>query len=144
MDNGYYDPKYDNVDNRNYGYMNSPYDQYQNNGNYYGQPPYQPVEKTNPLAIVSMILGIVSAVITVFCCCFSYGANLPVAIAAIITGVLQMKSKTNQKGHGMALAGVITGGASIVLTLIAAVVLVVIYIIAIISDSSTSYDYYSY
>ena len=144
MDNGYYDPKYDNVDNGNYGYMNSPYDQYQNNGNYYGQPPYQPVEKTNPLAIVSMILGIVSAVITVFCCCFSYGANLPVAIAAIITGVLQMKSKTNQKGQGMALAGVITGGASIVLTLIAAVVLVVIYIIAIISDSSTSYDYYSY
>ena len=144
MDNGYYDPKYDNVDNGNYGYMNSPYDQYQNNGNYYGQPPYQPVEKTNPLAIVSMILGIVSAVITVFCCCFSYGANLPFAIAAIITGVLQMKSKTNQKGQGMALAGVITGGASIVLTLIAAVVLVVIYIIAIISDSSTSYDYYSY
>ena len=35
MDNGYYDPEYDNVDNRNYGYMNSPYDQYQNNGNYY-------------------------------------------------------------------------------------------------------------
>ena len=143
MDNGYYDQN-DQTDNSgydgNYGYA---YNQYQNYG-YYGQQPYQPVESTNPLAIVSMILGIVSAVITVFCCCFSYGANLPFAIAAIITGVIQMKSKTNQKGRGMSLAGVITGGASIVLTIIAIVVIFVIYIIALISESSTSssYSYY--
>ncbi len=142
MENEYYDQ---NGYGENYGYSYDQNGQYPNYGGYtYGQPPYQEPEKTDPLAIVSMVLGIVSAVITVFCCCFSYGANIPFAIAAIITGVLQMRSKPPKKGRGMAIAGVVTGGASIVLSVIALIVLVVIYIILLIADgsSSPSYSYY--
>ena len=74
----------------------------------YSQPYMQPVQKSNTLAIVALVCGIV-------------GLCIPLAaIAAIVTGVMARK---NPDKKGMALAGMILG--------IAGLVLLVVYIIVI-------------
>ena len=124
MDNGY-----------NQNYYQQPY-------NSYGYGAYPPPQKTNPLGIVSMILGIVSLVFAIVFCCCAPGSNMPFAIAAIITGILQLKSKTNQNGRGMGMAGLITGTVSVVIFVVLIVVYVVMYAtgIALESDPSILYD----
>ena len=65
--------------------------------------------RTNSLAIVSLILGVVS-IPMLFC----YGGGIPFGIAALITGLIarrQIKESGGaQNGEGMALAGTILGG----------------------------------
>jgi hypothetical protein len=74
----------------------------------YGQP-----VQTSPLAIVSLVLGIVG-----FLCCTFF----VLGIGAAVTGFLARKqineSQGRLKGAGMALAGLILGIASIVIALI--------------------------
>ena len=89
----------------------------------YGQPPAYPPPgagapvpggfgpaKTSPLAIVSLVLGIVG-----FCC----GQLFVLSIAAIVTGVMarkQVKEGMGRfKGDGLALAGLILGFAGILI-----------------------------
>lgn len=88
---------YDNQDNSNF---NEPY-----TGTVEGAP-----EEKATLAIVSLCTGIASIVI---CCC---GLNIPLAIAAIITGILCKKN--NKPGQGMALAGIICGAVGILVFII--------------------------
>lgn len=80
-----------------------------------GYPGYgRPVSSgTNGLAIASLVCGIVSIPLT----CLYVGVLF--GIAAVIMGVIAMKQvkETGQEGHGMALAGVITGGVGIALSL---------------------------
>ncbi len=70
-------------------------------------------QKTNTLAITSLVTGII-AVLT--CSCFGV-----LGIAAVVTGVLgrnQIKESNGlEQGDGMALAGLITGAVSLVLGL---------------------------
>ena len=72
--------------------------------------------KTNGMAIASMVLGIVS--IPLSCCC--YIGVIP-GILAIVFGVLSrkeiQKSLGNQKGDGMALAGLILGAVGLLLVI---------------------------
>ena len=119
--------------------------------NYYQQPyynefnygAYPPPNRTNPLGIVSMILGIVSLVVAIVTSCCTLGFNMPFAIAAIVTGIFQIKSKTNQNGRGMGIAGIICGSLSIAIFLIILLFFLVIFIISLLSDTSTSnHTYY--
>jgi len=75
----------------------------------YGQAPAQP----SPLAIVSLVLGIVG-----FPCCTFF----LLSIGAVVTGFLARKqiqeSQGRLKGDGMALAGLILGGVGVVLGLV--------------------------
>lgn len=82
-----------------------------------GSPGYAPGGTGQPskaLAIVSMVCGIVG--IFFFWCGF---LSIPLGIAAIVTGFIALsKIKQGQAdGHGFALAGLITGGVAIVLTI---------------------------
>ncbi len=87
----------------------------------YQQPqPYPPYPQQNPyatgyeqqkkpgkgLGIAALICGIASLVF--FCMCI----NIPLAVAALITGILCL-TKKDGAGKGMAIAGIITAAASI-------------------------------
>jgi len=82
-----------------------------------GQP------KFTPLAIISMILGIMS-VPTCFCSCVFPGLNSPLAIAGLVLGIMALgKIKGNPqmfKGGGMAIAGIVTSAIGLLLVLLAA------------------------
>ena len=87
-----------------------------------GEQPYSPsvgvtpgmspqASRTNGLAIVSLILGIVSVPMLFFCS----GGGILFGIAALITGWIARRQIKNsngtQGGGGIALAGMIAGGA---------------------------------
>jgi hypothetical protein len=81
----------------------------------YQQPynQYQPLpKKNNGMAIASMVCGIVSILIS---CCLVYLA-LPIAIVGLILGILSIKN--NYDGKGMAIAGLILCGITILLSLV--------------------------
>jgi hypothetical protein len=114
----------------------------------YGQPPYgqppnyppappgapggygQAPQQTSPLAIVSLVTGILG-----FLCCTFF----LLGIAAVVTGYLARKqiaeSQGRLKGNGMAVAGMVLGGLSI---LMAAVYWVLILTGAV--DSNFSFE----
>ncbi|GAA4266452.1 DUF4190 domain-containing protein [Frondihabitans peucedani] len=99
------------------------YGQNPNGQNAYGQNPYGgPVPgTTSPLAIVSMILGIVGVIGG-----FLFFALMP--IAAIILGFIARRRtrQYHQQGAGMALAGIITGFVGVAFFVAYIVVVVVI------------------
>jgi hypothetical protein len=74
--------------------------------------------RVNPLAIVSMILGIVS--IPGCCCWFASG---PMAVAALVLGIIGMNkirsSPHEWKGGGMAIAGIVCASIGLILSLVA-------------------------
>lgn len=83
-----------------------------------------PQEQKSTLAIVSLVCGIVGIVLGC-CCCLG-----PVAgVAAIITGVMNIKKQA--PGKGMAMAGIIMGAISVVLYLI-------IFIVNMVTGASTA------
>ena len=75
-----------------------------------GQP------KFTPLAIISMVLGILSIPA---CCCNFFGA--PFSIAGLVLGILAMgKIRSNPqmfKGGGMAIAGIVCSAVGLLLDL---------------------------
>jgi hypothetical protein len=76
------------------------------------------MERTHPLAIASLVTGILA--IVPGCCCGFLG--IPLAIAAVITGILGMNkinADPNQfKGKGLAIAGLVCGGLGLVVDVI--------------------------
>ncbi|UFS57997.1 DUF4190 domain-containing protein [Subtercola endophyticus] len=102
-----------------YGQPTDPYGQTAPYGAYPGQPPV--TEKTNVLAIVSLVLGIVS-----------YFTGFFLAIGAVITGhiALSQIKKTGGKGRGMAIGGLILGYVSIVAGIIVTILVIVLIIAA--------------
>lgn len=72
------------------------------------QEPYQPASQA--FGIASMIIGIISLVL--FCSCI----NIPLAVVAIIFGIIQLVKKDSSKGA--AIAGIITSAVSIILFII--------------------------
>jgi hypothetical protein len=77
-----------------------------------GQPRF------SPLAITSMILGILSIP---GCCCWFLGA--PMAVAGLVLGIIGMgKIRGNPqmlKGGGMAIAGIVCSSVGLILDLVA-------------------------
>jgi hypothetical protein len=83
-----------------------------------GAPIGPPTAQFNPLAITSMILGILSIPT---CCCGFLGT--PLAIAGLVLGVVAMGKIRSEpqawKGGGMAIAGIVTASIGILLALAA-------------------------
>jgi len=79
----------------------------------------------NPLALTSMILGIVGVVLAFF-----YGIGAIPAIVAVILGHIGMgqikNSAGTQGGNGMALAGLITGYIGIGIAVLYVVIIVLV------------------
>ena len=96
------------------------------------QPNVQPVAQNNGMATASLIVGIVANV----CCGF------PAGIVALILGIIGLsKSKTMcGNGKGMAIAGIILGAISIVLSIVALVIYSV-YGYAVFQTIQNDYDY---
>ena len=89
--------------------------------NYYDPYSPAPQEGSQALSIVSLVLGIVAIVMAIATCC-CYGVPGAVfGIASIICGIIAIATK--KPGKGMAIAGIITGAASI-LVVIALVILI--------------------
>jgi hypothetical protein len=90
--------------------------QSQNQGQYQQyqqyQQPLQP-RKDNGMAIASMVCGIVSFVIS---CCLYYLA-LPLAIVSIVLAIMVLKN--NKDGKGMAIAGLVLSGLTVLIALLA-------------------------
>ncbi len=107
----------------------------QRRGGYYdsGGPPGPPEGKTNALAVVSLILGI----LTVPSCCCSFLSAAP-GLAGIIFGAValsQISSDPTQKGKGMAIAGII-------LSIIGIILGVGLFVISILSpEFQNSYNF---
>ena len=112
-----YSTQYQNQPQQNYGtqYQN----QYQQNtygANYQNPPVYynmnpNPAEKKDSqgFGIASLILGILSLLL--FCTCI----NIPLAILAIIFGIIQL---VKYKQKGLAIGGLVTAGISLLLLII--------------------------
>lgn len=82
----------------------------------YGQPATPAPSGNNGLSLASMITGIVSVVLG--CCCPLLG--VPAGGAAIGLGIVGLKQtrERGQAGRGMAIAGIATGVAGLVLAVI--------------------------
>lgn len=87
-------------------------DNWQENFGQMGSEIYQPVSKG--FGIASFVLGILSLVL--YCTCI----NILLAVLAIIFGILQLVQKDSPKG--MAIAGIVTSGLSILFFIISVVV----------------------
>ena len=87
----------------------------------------QPTQPDSPLAIASFVMGVTSLT----------GPGLFLGIPAIITAIIALKKKVG--GHGLSIAGLVTGIISTVLSLLL-VPLIILYFIALdkVSDHDTS------
>lgn len=88
------------------------------------ESPYDTGPKNNPLAIASLVLGIIS-VPTIFCC----GLGIITAILAIIFGCFSLgairRSDGSQAGSGLAVAGLVIGIIAIVIIIVVIAILVI-------------------
>ena len=99
----------------------------------YGATPYgygQPVAQTNGKSTAALICGIVSLVCVFLLSCFSLPISGPAGIVALVMGVKARReiddSAGAQSGSGNALAGLITGGIGLALSVICTVLLIAI------------------
>lgn len=105
----------------------------QNQPNAYEQP------KQHGFGIASMVLGIIAVVL------FFSLINVPLAILAIVFGIIQL---TKKEAQGMSVAGIITGALSLILGFIFWVFVIFIYLKSSFAGSyeqsapSESYEYY--
>jgi hypothetical protein len=101
--------------------------------------PFQNSASTNPLAITSLILGIVS-----FPTAFCYGCGLIFAIAAIVFGLIARsqirQSGGRQSGDGLALAGLILGGVVAGLIVVGGLCYLAFIVIMLLIPASSDYS----
>lgn len=105
--------------------------QYPGSGAYGAAPyPYAPQEKTNTLAVVSLIASLVGIV-----------GILPFigSLVGVITGHMSLNQlkRTSEKGHGMALAGTIIGWVGLGLVIL--VTIIIIIVIAVAAQNGSTY-----
>ena len=82
-------------------------------------PPAPAPGRTNVLAIVSLVAGLIS--LPLFCC---WPVSIPLGLVAIVLGFVakgQIK-RTGESGNGLAIAGIVTGALAIVLFVLLVVV----------------------
>ena len=105
----------------------------------HGQPNSYRQPKQNGFGIASMVLGIIAVVL------FFSLINVPLAILAIIFGIIQL---TKKKAQGMSAAGIITGTLSLILGFIFWAGVIFIYLKSSFAGSheqpvpSEGYEYY--
>ena len=99
----------------------------------YGAGPYgygQPMSQTNGKSTAALICGIASLVSVFLFSCFSIPISGPTGIVALVMGVKARReiddSAGAQSGSGNALAGLITGGIGLALSVICTVLLIAI------------------
>lgn len=81
-------------------------------------PPPQQTPGTDPLAIVSLISGIMSLLLC-WCCALFWVILGPTALICGFISMSRIKKNPQQySGHGLALGGVITGGISVAVGLL--------------------------
>jgi hypothetical protein len=94
--------------------------------------PLGPTTKTNGLSIISLITGILGVIFLClnFLVPFLVACGGPLSLAAVITGLIglnQIKKTGNQeKGKGLAIAGVIQGAVGIIVDLIYTVLILLV------------------
>jgi hypothetical protein len=71
-----------------------------------------PPRKGSGMAVASLVLGIVGVV---FVCCF-FGFSLLIAVAGLAFGIISLIQ--NRKGTGMAVAGTVLNGITLVITIL--------------------------
>ena len=76
----------------------------------YPQYAVVPKNRTHPMAIAGMICGIISLPMT--CCCYGFPFNILGLVFSII-GLVQTKKNPHEEGRGMAIAGLICAGLSL-------------------------------
>lgn len=102
-------------------------------------PPVYPVyyQKTDGLAIASLVLGIVSVLIDCF-----YGFGVFPGIVGLILGIISKvrisKSNNSINGSGMAIAGIVLSSVSILFAII--ILIAVISVIGIAAHSAGTYS----
>ncbi|MDR3645897.1 MAG: DUF4190 domain-containing protein [Clostridia bacterium] len=89
----------------------------QSSSQYYRPPFYAPNPVSNGLAVASMVLGIASMPLLLFC-----GVGIVTAIIAVVFGFVALRSikasNGAQQGSGMAIAGIVCGFSAIALLLL--------------------------
>ncbi len=97
----------------------------------------QPVDTEPPVSggnIGFSITSLVCGILSIICCCVWY-LSIILAVVAIVFGILSLKK--NADGRTMAIAGLITGGLGLVLSII---VLVLVLVGSAVGDSSIIYQ----
>ncbi|MFT3982565.1 MAG: DUF4190 domain-containing protein [Lachnospiraceae bacterium] len=97
----------------------------------------QPVDTEPPVSggnIGFSITSLVCGILSILCCCAWY-LSIILAVVAIVFGILSLKK--NADGRTMAIAGLITGGLGLVLSII---VLVLVLVGSAVGDSSIIYQ----
>jgi hypothetical protein len=89
-------------------------------------PAAPPTQGSNGLAIAALIVGIL-AIGSAFIPLFGLIGALPGGVAAIVLGVLGRKRAPEVGGGGLAMAGIITGAAGIVIALVWALLVAVVF-----------------
>jgi hypothetical protein len=89
-------------------------------------PAAPPTQGSNGLAIAALIVGIL-AIGSAFIPLFGMIVALPGGVAAIVMGVLARKRVPQVGGGGLAMAGIITGAAGIVIALVWALLAAVVF-----------------
>ncbi len=74
-----------------------------------------PQPGTNPMAITGMICGIIS--LPMLCCCYGLPFNILGVVFSLIA-LSQLKTNPHQEGRGMAIAGLICAGISLILIVV--------------------------
>ena len=122
----------------------SPYaGQYNTAASGYAAAPVSSPKKDNKgiaLSIVALVLGILGLI----CCCLLGGWSLILAIPGVVCGIIALVKKF--AGKGMAIAGVICSGLSVVLAIVMIILsaIGVSYLNDYVDDYSYSYDYDDY
>ncbi|WP_279101812.1 DUF4190 domain-containing protein [Gordonia bronchialis] len=128
------DPSYGPGYSTPYGAGYTPYPQYGAASQYpYGASPYgyPPVAQSNGHATTALVCGIVSLVSVFVLSCFSLPVSGPTGIVALVMGFKARceieDSVGTQTGGGNALAGLITGGIGLLLSVILTVLIIVLF-----------------
>ena len=97
------------------------------------------------MVFTSSIIALIAGILSVLCCWFP-AVGFLLSIAAIVLGIIEFnkikKGESSAKGRGMSMAGIILGGAALVL----GVIYLIIFIILGISGGVLGglFDYFNY
>lgn len=115
FDTQYQEPKKPSFDDYNQPQFGAPNQQVYQQPFSFPQPNFTAAYQDQNLAIVALVLGIASIVLSL--CCY---AGLPIGIPALIVGYMAMKKADQdpQKygGRGFAVGGMITGGIGLLIS----------------------------
>lgn len=93
----------------------------------YTESAYIEPEIEKGMAITSMVLGIVSIVTSIICCCIPF-ISIVLGIVAVILGIIVInanKENTIKKGKNFAISGIVLGALGIVFSIVLGIIMFV-------------------